>query len=87
MKQWLGSLVHALWLARYPIRHWVAGVVTCAAEVDEAYDELQEALQDCVDVRSALALRPLREQFAVFRKKCQSLGEAISELPREVYVT
>lgn len=86
-KQWLESLVHVLWLSRYPVRRWTASVVACIEEVDAAYSQLQEALQNCVDVRSAPALLPFREQFVVLRKRCQRLGEAISEFPGKVYVT
>ncbi len=85
-KQWLRSLMHSLWLTRYPVRQWVADVVACAEEVDATYNQLQEALHECADIQSASALKPFRKQFAEFRKRCQELGEAIAKFPREVRV-
>lgn len=86
-KQWLRSLVHSLWLTRYPVRQWVADVTACAEEVDATYNQLQEALQKCADIQSASALQPCREQFVAFRRQCQNLGEAIAKFPSEVRVT
>lgn len=86
-KQWLRSLVHHLWLTRYPARQWVADATACAEEADAAYNRLQEAVGGCADIQSASALRPFREQFAEFRKRCLNLGVAIGNFLSEVRTT
>ncbi|HEX8163570.1 MAG TPA: hypothetical protein VF538_16995 [Pyrinomonadaceae bacterium] len=85
-KQWLGRLVHDLWLARYPVRRWVSEALAAAESADVAYRQLQGALQSCADTQSAEALRPFRKQFLEFYERCQELGGAISKLPDEVKV-
>ena len=85
-KEWLGNLIHAVWLTRYPVRCWVADVTTCAEDVDIAYDNLREALKFCSDVESALILRRYRKQFVALRERCQKLAAAIENFPNEVCV-
>jgi hypothetical protein len=84
---WLEDLMHHLWLARYPVQKWIDQAAKRVQEADEAYQQLQEALVECDDVRSAEALRPLRDEFAAFRDCCQKLARAIEQFPSEIKVT
>ncbi len=86
-QQWMGDLVHSLWLTRYPVRKWIADTRVSVKEANNAYIRLQKALKSCADVQSAWALRPFREQFAEFRKHCQTLTRAIGKFPSEVRIT
>lgn len=86
-KQWLGELAHYLWLTRNPVDEWVANATERAKDVDAVYTRLQAALKDCTDVRSAEALRPLRNRFVEFRERCQELARAIEKFPSEVKAT
>jgi hypothetical protein len=83
-RQWLGNLVHFLWLTRYPVRRWVDDTLTSAREADVAYHQIQEALEDCADVQSASALRPYRMVFVEFQKRCHELALSIQKFPSEV---
>lgn len=76
---WLGDLVHHLWLARYPVQEWIRQASEQAQEANEAYEQLQEALGECDDVRSAEALRPFRDEFAAFRDRDAQDGSAVEE--------
>jgi hypothetical protein len=83
-RQWLGNLVHALWITRYPVRQWVSEAFEAAKRADASYDALQAALAGCADIRSVEALRSFRKHFSDFRERCQELGHAISKFPNEV---
>jgi len=85
-KQWLGNLLHVLWLTRYPVRCWVADAAECAAEAEIAYSQLQESLRSCQDIRSSDALRGYRDKFIDFRARCQDLAKALEKFPSEVRV-
>jgi hypothetical protein len=86
-KQWLGDWVHFRWLARRPVRQWVTDASEAVRLVDNAYQQVQVALEQCVDKRSAKELRRFREQFSDLRDKCQQLADAISKFPREMVVS
>ncbi len=85
-KEWMGELVHQLWLVRYPVKEWVANADTAVKNTNTAYDQLQQQLQNCTNTKSAQALQPLRKQFAQFSESCQKLAKAIEQFPNEVKV-
>ena len=85
-KDWLGDLVHQLWLTRYPVKECISQASEQARETDRAYQQLQEALTKCDNVRSAEALHPFRDEFATFRDQCQGLAEAIEQFSSEIKV-
>jgi hypothetical protein len=80
VRRWLGQLVHGLWLGRCAVRESVASALDAAAAADAAYRRLRRALPAGASCESAEELRPLRTQFADFRKRCQLLGAALEQL-------
>lgn len=85
-KQWVGELVHSLWLIRHPVRQWTSEAVVATENVDAAYLELRDLLQGCAETYSAETMRPYRAQFTQMRARCQSLANAVSKFPSEVKV-
>ena len=85
-KYWLGNLVHSLWLARYPVRQLVAETCDAIQQADNAYKRLQESLSGCADITSAHAIRPFKEQFAEFYRRCQHMASTFSRFPNEIKV-
>lgn len=83
-KQWLGELIHHLWLIRYSVSQLVHDASESAAKTNKTYNKLQNALKACKDTRKAEALRPFRDFFAEFLKNCRALSEAIERFPSEV---
>lgn len=85
-KEWMGNLVHSLWLRRYPVRQWVLDAVEAAGQAEAAYQTLLTCLESCADTRSAEMTKPYSAQFAAFRTRCQELANAVSKFPSEVKV-
>jgi hypothetical protein len=84
---WLGTLVHLLWLSRYPVRRWAEQALAAAREVEVEFRRLRERLTSCADTRAVVALRPMRPMFASFRERCQQLARAIEAFLSEVKAT
>jgi len=85
-KQWLGDLVHKLWLARYPVKTWIRDVLYWGDKTDDLYQELQKKLNEIQGDKTLDKLRPLRTDFEEFINNCQSLATAIEKFPSEVKV-
>jgi len=85
-KEWLGRLVHELWLVRYPVSQWTFDASDAIRRVDNAYDNLTYALESCANIRSTETLRPLRGLFSDFHQSCQRLADIFSNCPTEVNV-
>lgn len=86
-RQWLGDLIHTLWLAKHPVHGCVGEASARLREADEAYELLQGELKSCPDTSSAPALRPLRDRFVEFYRVCQKLARAIEQFPSNVRIT
>jgi hypothetical protein len=86
-RQWLGNVIHALWLARYPVRDWIAEASASVSEADAAYDLLHSELIKFMYTQSVCTLYPLRQLFADFLRKCRKLANSIERFPSEVMVT
>jgi len=86
-QQWLGDIVHTLWLVKHPIQNCLQEASTRLCEADEAYECLQTELKRCSNTRSASALRPLRSLFVDFYRACQKLAKAIEQFPSDVRIT
>jgi hypothetical protein len=82
--QWLGVLVHDLWLSRYPVREWISAVTVAASTAEETYLQLQECRSKLDRPPGTEAMRPLRHLFSEFRRNCNALAEAIERFPSEV---
>jgi hypothetical protein len=85
-KGWLGSLVHMLWLKRYPISEWVAEAAQAVEQTDAAYQRLREAFQDNHSFAGGEPSPKSKEQFVEFRRNCQLMANAISKFPGDVNV-
>lgn len=83
-KQWLGELIHHLWLMRCSVSQLVNNASESAKKTNEAYYNLLNALKNCKDIRKAEALRPFRDLFAELLRNCRSLSESIEKFPSEV---
>lgn len=85
-RQWLGELLHALWLTRYPIKSWIAETHQAVEDTDTSYRLLMKELKGDLDSQSAQALKPYNELFIRFREQCQHLARTMEKFPREVKV-
>lgn len=84
-KQWLGALVHQLWLARYPVSGWIAQATARVQATAAAYDRLQEGVRR--RGRTTLSQsQEVRERFEDFRRRCQELAATMQALPSEIKV-
>jgi hypothetical protein len=86
-KEWLGDVVHTLWLVKNPIHDCVQEASTRLRDADEVYGRLQLELMKCSNTRSAPAMRPLRALFVEFYRECQKLAKAIEQFPSDVRIT
>lgn len=84
-QRWLGTLLHNLWLARYPVSRRVDAAARALDEADQAYRRINELLGPDP---SALVprLRELRGEFASLRDACRRLADCISKMPHEVLI-
>lgn len=80
-KQWLGELIHHLWLIRYSVDKLISDALESAKETNDSYGKLQSALKGCTNTSSVKALKPFRALFADFLKSCRALSEAIEKFP------
>ncbi|MDO8721468.1 MAG: hypothetical protein Q7J31_04480 [Syntrophales bacterium] len=83
-KEWLGELVHQLWLVNYRVKQLISEAVARANKTEKTYKNLQRALKKCKNTDNAETLRPLRALFDELLKDCRSLAEAIEKFPSEV---
>ena len=86
-RDWLGDLVHALWLAREPVRRWVDEAKGHVADATAAYASLKKELGRCKDPHSVAAGRRCQQEFMQFRQACLKLAAAIERFPRAIRVT
>jgi len=86
-RQWLGDVIHTLWLAKNPVHECIQGASARLREADEAYELLQRRLRNCSNTRSAPAMLPLRGLFVEFYRACQKLAKAIEQFPSDVRIT
>lgn len=84
---WLASVMHQLWLARYPVRQWIEHGTVRARAADAAYLVLRKSLHGCHDLRLPESNHALRDTLATFRERCQELAQAIEQFPSEIKVT
>lgn len=85
-KTWLGELVHALWLARYPKKTSIQTVCAAFETADRQYEHLRRALKD-VEMVEVAYLAGLLPDFCTFKESCLALSIAISRLPNHILVT
>jgi hypothetical protein len=83
-KQWLGELIHALWMVRYSVNMLIADAGRKAESAKQAYNTLQDALKTCTNTKSIEAIRPLKPLFDEFCRCCEALAGAIEKFPSEI---
>lgn len=81
-KNWLGPLVHALWLARLPIRQLAQDVLVAIEKVDQIHRDLSNELRSMR--LTDQALRERAAAFASLMDALTSLSTAFSRLPQPV---
>ena len=80
-KVWLGSLVHGLWLSRYPVKGKVKESQDALGEVNKLYENLASELEHsgAIGLTKLIALRP---QFYKLKKTYKVLYRTLGNLPK-----
>ena len=86
-KSWLSELVDILWRCRYPVAEWVSESQDAAKQANESYLHLCRELKASPNIGHSERLRQLRDDFALFRERCQELAESMEKFPRKILVT
>ena len=85
---WLGQLIHALWLARYPVKEWIYAGQNAFCNVNDQYNNIVKILKskklDCESEDYRTALKPLIPHFLQFKKACEELSRAIGMFPHYI---
>jgi hypothetical protein len=87
---WLGQLIHALWLARYPVKEWIHTAWNAFCDVNDQYNNIAEVLKskklnwESKDYRTALKL--MIPHFLQFKKACEELSQAIGMFPHQILI-
>ena len=84
---WLPELVHALWLARYPIRQWIESASHALDAVNAAYEQIINELAPHRRNESFNLRESSGKGFQTLADTLQALSAAISVLPRKILVT
>ena len=89
-KIWLGQLIHALWLTRYPVKEWIHAGQNAFCNVNDQYNNIVKILKskklDCESEDYQIALKSLIPDFLQFKKACEELSRAIGMFPHQVLV-
>jgi hypothetical protein len=87
---WLGQLIHALWLARYPVKEWIHAAQNAFRNVNDQYNNIVKILKSKkLDWKSEdyqTALKPLIPRFFQFKQTCEELSRAIGMFPHQILV-
>lgn len=85
---WLGQLIHALWLARYPIKEWIHAGQNAFRNVNDQYNNIVKILKskklDCESEDYRTTLKPLIPHFLQFKKACEELSRAVGMFPHQI---
>lgn len=83
-QEWLGHLVHGLWLARYPVQRKAKQSQDALVAVNELYEKIAYELEQPkpIELTKLAALRP---QFCELKATYQALSKVLSNLPRYEY--
>jgi len=87
---WLGQLIHALWLARYPVKKWIHTAQNAFCDVNDQYNNIAKVLKskklDCESEEYRRALKLLIPHFLQFKKACEELSRAVGMFPHQILV-
>ena len=84
-REWLGHLVHRLWLSRYSIKEKAKESQKSLTSVNEMYDELHEKIACELEQSSTINLTQLialQSQFCELRETYANFSKTLSNLPR-----
>lgn len=87
VKQWLGKLVHSLWLNRYSVSQWISDAETEVKKTDMEYIRLKEMIKSSSSTVTFKDSDSFRQQFTAFLHGCRRVAGAIEKFPNEVKVT
>ena len=83
---WLGGLIHALWLKRSGVRDIIGHAQDCLRRADAAYRCIQEVVSEYTEQELAQAFMSERPGFEALEKACSELADAITSLPHRTRV-
>ena len=87
---WLGQLIHALWLTRYPIKEWIYAAQDAFRNVNDQYNNIVKVLKSeklgCESEDYRATLKPLISHFLQFKKACEELSHAVGMFPHQILV-
>jgi hypothetical protein len=84
-RDWLGTLLHEVWLTRFPVRRWVQDALDRVAAADASYRQVVAHLRGnaAPAAEPLLGFAPLLEQLG---EDCRALARALERFPRTVLV-
>ena len=89
-RSWLGQLIHAMWLARSPVKEWVRTGESAFQDADEQYKKIVKVLKskklDCQSEDNRTRLESLIPSFLKFKKACEELSRAVGMFPHQILV-
>ena len=87
---WLGQLIHALWLARYPVKEWIHAGQNAFRNVNDQYNDIAKVMKskklNCESENCRTALNSLIPHFLQFKKACEELSQTIGMFPHQILV-
>lgn len=87
---WLGQLIHALWLVRYPVKEWIHTAQNAFRNVNDQYNNIVKILKskdlDCESKDYRTTLKPLIHDFIQFKQACEELSQAIGMFSHQILV-
>ena len=80
-KEWLGHLVHELWLSRYQVKSKAKESQDALVAIDKQYEKVASEVEQSkpIGLTKLIALHP---QFCRLKKAYQELSKTLSDLPR-----
>lgn len=85
-KEWLGNLVHYLWLARMSVGEIIDGMSLLVKCIDQSYSEIKKALNNLYDIENIIEHKKLKQLFVEMLLQLRSLFNAFDKLRGEVKV-
>jgi len=82
-QEWLGGLIHQLWLTRYNPDDSVETCRKALHKADETYREIIAGIPEST-IHVVPSLVMLLDLFETFTKACANFSSELSKLPREV---
>ncbi|MCY3740525.1 MAG: hypothetical protein OXH00_05850 [Candidatus Poribacteria bacterium] len=81
-REWLGRLVHGLWLSRYPVKKKSQESQNALVTVNKFYEKIMDELRQSKPIKLT-TLISLRPQFCELKQTYEALSKTLSNLPQE----